>query len=234
MEASPTPDILSLVVDVVHKVDNDGVALFFMILWAIWGNRNMLVFEGVQRGAREIVDMARCLLIDYTNALQDHKATNNSMQIKWHPPPIGSFKANVDGAIFAESRSVGFGVIVRDSAGRVIATASKHSDGDFAVQFVRELGLYSVMIGDNLEVINAINSLETNLTALGLVLDDIQDALIGHFGTITFGHIRRDGNKVAHGLARHAQNVEGSMIWMEEVPCVVKDQYLYELSQCSC
>ncbi|KAK9289234.1 hypothetical protein L1049_017708 [Liquidambar formosana] len=86
------------------------------------------------------------------------------MQIKWHPPHIGSFKANIDGAIFAESRSVGFGVIVRDSVGQVISTASKHSDGDFptnvvealgvhfAVQFVRELGLHSVMIeGDNLE-----------------------------------------------------------------------------------
>ncbi|KAK9265651.1 hypothetical protein L1049_027326 [Liquidambar formosana] len=104
----------------------------------------------------------------------------------------------------------------------------------FAVQFVRELGLHSVMIeGDNWEVINAINSQETKLTALGLILYDVQDALIGHFGTITFGHIRRDGNKVAHGLARQARNVEGSIIWMEEVPCVVKDQYLYELSQCS-
>ncbi|KAK9266561.1 hypothetical protein L1049_021494 [Liquidambar formosana] len=211
--------------DVVHRVDNNGVALFFMILWAIWWNRNMLVFEGVQSGAREIVDMARCLLIDYTNALQDHKAINNSMQIKWHPPPIGSFKVSVDGAIFAESRSVGFGAIVRDSAGRVIATTSKHNNGDFqanvvealgvhfAVQFVRELGLHSVMIeGDNLEVINAINSQETNLTAWVLILEDVQDALIGHFGTITFGHIRRDGNKVAYGLAQHAQNVEGSMI----------------------
>ncbi|KAK9288545.1 hypothetical protein L1049_017004 [Liquidambar formosana] len=206
----------------------------------------MLVFEGIRKGTREIVDITGRLFTDYTNALQDVKATPDSMQMKWHPPPLGSFKANVDGATFRESRSVGIGVIVRDSAGQVIATVVKHIEGEFpsnvvealgvqfAVLFVWDLGLQSVMVeGDNLEVINAINSQETNLSALGLILEDVRASMTGHFGTITFGHTRREGNKVADGLARNAQHIEGSMVWMEEIPNCVRDQYLTELSQCS-
>ncbi|KAK9288011.1 hypothetical protein L1049_016456 [Liquidambar formosana] len=238
VQVSPATDILSWVLVVAHRVGNEGVAIFFMNLWAIWLSGNMLVFEGIRRGAREIVDMAGRLLTDYTTALQDFKPTIDSMQIKWHPPPLGSFKANVDGALFLESRSAGIGVIVRDSAGRVIATTAKHIVGDFpanvvealgvhfAVQFVRDLGLQSIMVGgDNLEVINAINSKEIDLTALGLILDDVQDTTIEHYGTITFGHTRRERNKVAHGLARNAQNVEGSMVFgsCDGLLCIVFD-----------
>ncbi|KAK9269896.1 hypothetical protein L1049_025469 [Liquidambar formosana] len=129
--------------------------------------------EGIRKGTGEIVDIASRLLTDYTNALQD-------------------------------VTSVGIGVIVRDSAGRVIATAVKNIDGEFpsnvvealgvhfAVQFVRDLGLQSVMVeGDNLEIINAINSQEINLSALGLILEDVQASMIGHFGTITVRHTQR-------------------------------------------
>ncbi|KAK9275875.1 hypothetical protein L1049_023148 [Liquidambar formosana] len=146
----------------------------------------MLVFEGVQKGAREIVDTAYRLLINYTSTTQDPRLRSTVPQTRWCPPPIGSFKVNVDSSTFEGSKSVGIGVIVRDSEGQVIATETQHIHVDFprkvveamgvhfAVHFVRDLGLTSVVVkGDNLEIINAINIQEIHLTSLGLILDDI-------------------------------------------------------------
>ena len=38
---------------------------------------------------------------------------------------IGSYKVNVDGVVFSKRKQVGIGVIIRDSAGMVIAALSQ-------------------------------------------------------------------------------------------------------------
>ena len=38
------------------------------------------------------------------------------------------------------------------------------------------------------------------------------------FQCIRFSHVRREENKVAHNLARHARHVTGFSIWMEDIP----------------
>ena len=45
--------------------------------------------------------------------------------MQWQPPMDLWFKVNVDGVTFAQSQTVGIGVLVRDFAGRVAATLSK-------------------------------------------------------------------------------------------------------------
>ena len=42
-------------------------------------------------------------------------------EIKWSPPQPGHYKVNVDGAVFSKRKKVGIGVIIRDSAGMMIA-----------------------------------------------------------------------------------------------------------------
>ena len=38
------------------------------------------------------------------------------------------------------------------------------------------------------------------------------------FTCISFQHVGRVGNNVAHNLARHAHHVTGFSVWMEDVP----------------
>ena len=35
---------------------------------------------------------------------------------------------------------------------------------------------------------------------------------------VSFSHVRRSGNKIAHNLARHSRNVRGLSVWVEDVP----------------
>ena len=44
---------------------------------------------------------------------------------KWLPPKPGKYKINFDGATFNESEEVGFGIVVCDSSGQVLAALAE-------------------------------------------------------------------------------------------------------------
>lgn len=46
-------------------------------------------------------------------------------QVRWAPPPAGTYKANFDATIFEELNCAGLGVVYRDHFGQVIATLSQ-------------------------------------------------------------------------------------------------------------
>ncbi|KAL2900832.1 hypothetical protein RDABS01_025914, partial [Bienertia sinuspersici] len=47
---------------------------------------------------------------------------------------------------------------------------------------------------------------------------------------ITFSHVRREGNKVAHELAKISSNYGEMMIWMEECPDEVRSLVIMDAS----
>ncbi|KAK9290984.1 hypothetical protein L1049_009166 [Liquidambar formosana] len=113
------------------------------------------------------------------------------------------------------------GVIVRDWTGHVLAASSRQLSGVFSVVVVEamavryalglahELGLHSVEVeGDCAEVVTALTSHETVLTSFGLIIEDILVEASQFCEMVSFCHTCREGNVVAHGLARHAQNID--------------------------
>ena len=42
--------------------------------------------------------------------------------------------------------------------------------------------------------------------------------------------IKRNGNRVAHALARYAQHVNSDLFWMEEVPSLAYDSVNFDAS----
>ena len=57
-------------------------------------------------------------------------------------------------------------------------------------------------------------------TSLALVKPLILDALSqsSSFTKLLYSHTKRDGNKLAHSLARHSINVDDYVVWMEDIP----------------
>ena len=175
-----------------------------------------------------------------------HKQIPNSVQrapcVKWSPPAEGGYKANFDAAFFENSEMAGLGVVIRDSSGNVMGALSQkitkphsveHAEAlavRRAVILAKELMLFQVCVeGDCLRVIQAINAPGACRTLFGHIIDEIRyfsASLVG----CSFIHVKREGNKLAHALARRAVLSADTDVWVEELPNDLEDVFLSELA----
>ena len=130
-------------------------------------------------------------------------------------------KINFDGAVFKDEDIAGIDVVVRDSQGMVMASLSQnitlpHSVVNLetlaacrALEFSLELGFdKAILEGDSMIVMAALRDPSPSLASYGLLVRDAP--LMAHlFTCISFQHVGRVGNNVAHNLARHALHVTG-------------------------
>ncbi|KAK7840860.1 hypothetical protein CFP56_016170 [Quercus suber] len=95
--------------------------------------------------------------------------------------------------------------------------------------FAKELGFEKVILeGDSEIAIQAMKFDAFSVAPFGHIVSDIK-ALSSHFRCLTFQHTRRQGNLVAHSLARAACNFPHFCTWIEEVPVSSSSLYLAEI-----
>ena len=129
-------------------------------------------------------------------------------------------------------------MVVRDSHGQVLASLAKKielpssSDEVEALAAVRaitlamDLNLPSFIVeGDSEVVISALRSEEESLSSFGHLVSSIKHYLVS-CNCVSFFHIRRSRNSVAHFLANHTKTIDGVSVWMEDVPPQVADVLL--------
>ena len=134
----------------------------------------------------------------------------------WRPPPETCVKANFDRAVFSQDGLAGIGIIIRNEQGLVMADLSQQIPlptsmemvevlvAHRALVFAKELGFDKVIVErDSANTITSINGGHMDHSALGHVLLDIK-RLFSSFSHISVKHINREGNCVAHKLARRA------------------------------
>ncbi|KAK8510277.1 hypothetical protein V6N13_103869 [Hibiscus sabdariffa] len=98
-----------------------------------------------------------------------------------------------------------------------------------AVTFATDLGFRSVQVeGDSLSIIKKLNAATMNRSLINPIISDIQ-ILRGSFDNITFSFVGRQGNMVAHELAKLGIKFSEPMYWMEEVPMQVERLVLRDL-----
>ena len=56
-----------------------------------------------------------------------------------------------------------------------------------------------------------------NLSPLGLLVKDVK-LFANNFVRLSYSHIKRSGNSVAHNLAKHAIHIPDFQVWIEDVP----------------
>ena len=120
--------------------------------------------------------------------------------------------------------------MVRDCTGQIIAALSQkiglpHSVETTetlaalcAVVFTKELSVFKVIMeGDCLKVVQALKARERCNTLYGTVIEDarLQGAAMQ---ACHFQHVRREGNKLAHALARRAVSSADYDVWVEDLP----------------
>lgn len=141
-----------------------------------------------------------------------------------------NFKVNYDGAIFQEQCKAGIGVVIRKSAGAVMASLSHQIPLPTtvvqveamavrrAVEFAMGLDVTQDIIeGDSETICKDLSNPSPSLTLHRLLIQDAQQLALA-FTNISFSHVCRQGNIAAHSLARRASLSPSLNFWMEDVP----------------
>jgi ribonuclease HI len=150
--------------------------------------------------------------------------------IKWKPPVEGRYKVNYDGAIFRNTNEAGLGVIIRNARGEVMGSlcqrvpfphsieAVEASAARCAIQFAKDLGLMEIDLeGDSKIVVDALLLSGPCITFYGHIIEDIKLIARG-LCSVHFQHVKRDGNNLAHLLAKRARLNKSLEVWLESVP----------------
>ena len=160
----------------------------------------------------------------------------------WHPPSSSSYKLNFDAAVFEDTRSSGFGAIIRNNRGEVMATISAKGPaiGDSeeaevlacrrALEFAMDAGFEELVIeGDNAMVMKSISSLRALRIRLGNIYVDIHLLATGS-RCQSFGCVKHTVNTVAHSLACYVRLIDEDIFWMEESPPPAIEAFVFGLS----
>ena len=204
--------------------------LFAIQVWCIWHQRNQsrlqqpcYLTKDLKLTAQERWDEIRSV-----NPLPN--PIRPEPKPKWTAPPRNKYKINYDAAISnAENKAV-IGVVVRDCNGEVMASLIQQLEQAYqpveveaiaacrAVEFGSEVGVDCAIVeGDSEVIVKALRNNDNGLTPFAPLINDV--SLFSRlFSELAYSHIRRDGNKVAHSLARLALMTPGWTVWMEGVP----------------
>lgn len=148
----------------------------------------------------------------------------------WKPPLTGWAKANWDAALDRQLGRLGLGVVVRDSCGNLLAgrctaqvgclapAAAEAKVVLLAIQLCREMGLSQVHFeGDAKSVVDSVNSAHVDSSWMGHVVDDIR-LEVQAFPQWQLFFVRREGNQVAHLLAKYAVRHFENNLWLSMPP----------------
>ena len=145
------------------------------------------------------------------------------------PPSNGYLKINFDGATFKDIGKAGLGLVIRKSYGQAIASLLEHAPLPYsydiveamatakAISFAHELSFTSYIIKGDSEIgIKALQADDISLFPFGHILAFTKPTIDAN-DNISYYHVRRVGNSVAHNLAKHARHVKGFLVWMKDV-----------------
>ncbi|XP_021755464.1 uncharacterized protein LOC110720726 [Chenopodium quinoa] len=138
---------------------------------------------------------------------------NASSSKVWHPPPAGIVKPNADASVSSEGL-VGLGVVARNHEGKVLFAATRRMHAYWAPEVAeakalsmvarlgRRYGLRDVILETDCQTLT--KKLEKGnvfLSDLDSIIGDIF-SLCTAFDSIIWSHVKREGNFVAHHLAK--------------------------------
>jgi hypothetical protein len=181
------------------------------------------------KGATEELD-------EFWKTLVDAMTLSNGGQNghpKWAKPVMGNIKINWDAALDGRKKLMGVGIIARDSTSGVMVVmcstlpyirdpaVAEAISAKRAVEFGREMGFPSIELeGDAREIVLALGSSEERCGAYGNIIMEIR-LLLGSFLYWRVGHVGRQGNMVAHQLAKFAVAHHSQHVWVGVCPSVV-------------
>uniref|UniRef100_A0A803PK99 RNase H type-1 domain-containing protein n=1 Tax=Cannabis sativa TaxID=3483 RepID=A0A803PK99_CANSA len=212
---------------------------FACLLWCIWTERNKENHGTKAKPHEVLLFSALTYLGEYQAARKappsnlSHEVLNNTVPTvtpRWLNPPSGRLKLNTDAAVDVVNRISGFGAILRDSNGQVVAAMSRPYPScfkpkvmealalRFSLQWLQEMNIPIHYIEtDSLLVVKGLHSKNFNVSDFQSVLHDIS-ILMSNFPGMQISHVFQSANTFAHALAKYALSVDKECVWLEKFP----------------
>ncbi|KAL5773127.1 hypothetical protein ACOSQ2_013051 [Xanthoceras sorbifolium] len=213
-----------------------------IIFWRTWYYRNCLLFFDKKLRVQDIVPWSLSFLAEFESAISPppHPSSLARVRPKWEAPSPGWFKINSNAAIDSVRRVVGFGVIIRNDCGQVLAALYQSYLLLVSVEVAKAMAirrgiLLAVELGispvgfesDASSLISSIIKGDPPLSDVGLIVANI----IHLVSSLSISHISftsRLCNGVAHGLAKSGLSLSEPLVWIEDTPPCVEALILFE------
>ncbi|KAK6128265.1 hypothetical protein DH2020_037992 [Rehmannia glutinosa] len=199
-------------------------------MWAIWNNRNEVVWNSKSNSAAMVVNYASSFLIQWESAQQveigDWRIKSRDGAAVWNKPKQGELKCNVDGAIFSHEDRVGYGCVVRNFKGEFVAAKKGVLQGINDPEIVEAISFREALSWiknrfkdvvmsvetDSLCVIQAIWGKAFSNSYFSTVIGDCIN-MLRELPLVSCVFVRRSVNRVAHGLAKAMDSMSGVVVW---------------------
>ena len=117
-------DFLQLVTSLMPRLSGEEWDLFWVICWQIWNQRNTAMHGGVFQHPSRSSQRALEYLRELTEAQDQLRVSAPILSAPkqvWQPPLGNCFKLNFDGACFDDGAASGYGAVIRNEKGKVMA-----------------------------------------------------------------------------------------------------------------
>ena len=215
--------------------ENKDTELLAFMGWAIWNCRNQVRFNEAACPLDQILNLSKERKAKFQGTKTPTQKLVHRNHVHWRPPTVDEVKINYDGAIFSQKGRAGLGVVCCNSDGGVIASLLEQKSLSATITqvealaasrvalFVVELSITSAVLeGDSNIVYKDLSSSKPSVALHGHIIHDVKQ-LASYFSCIHFTHTRRQGNSVAHALARRTISSPNLNIQIENVPLDIFD-----------
>ncbi|GKD65499.1 reverse transcriptase [Tanacetum coccineum] len=207
---------------------------FMMILWGLWTRRNKHFHGQAKRREVDVEVLAKRLLLDYFNVNKKEIARRRgtpqtSPRDVWVKPQVNQIKFNCDAAWQKESGTLGMGFVARNCNGEVLLSGARsefYANSPleakakaiwWAIQHARNRCYPEVVFeSDSLTLVHALRNQSIPLKIAATFSDILSKSLA--FGTCDWSFVKREGNMVAHSMARWALGCTTDMVLEGDVP----------------
>ena len=203
--------------------------MFATTAWTIWNQRSQICLHQNCYTTNQLSQVSKDHVVEFLAISPARIPPTRQTWVTWKPSPLDSFKINYDGAIFCQDNKSRIGVIIRDNCGMVINALAQIPQAYQveeveamaairALEFRTKVGVSNVIVeGDSEVVVKALQHDNPSLASHECLLKDAC-LFTSFYSKLLYSHTKKDGNKVAHSLAKMASNSPGCVMWMEDVP----------------
>ena len=210
---------------------NRDPELFSTIVWFLWNQRNNLRLGKGSIPLDQVLQQARNKLQEFKSAqTRTGAASTRHSSSQWQPPPSSVCKINFDSALFMKEQRAGIGVAIQNENGLIMVSSSQQIPlpGTVvevealatrkALELALDCGLDRVILEGDCEILmKTLQTASKSLAQFGKIAEDIR-VYASMFQDISFSHVLRNCNSVAHSLVRRAILSPHFLVWMEDVP----------------